>query len=110
MLAIEKWAEGKPPFIAVMALQFALSAKDFHYFLTAYHEGNYLDKSEINITPDKWIKYYSSSRHLKKYLTKTFKELGGIATLGAEFYEILNFVKHERAKYGHVAFSKNAKK
>ncbi len=70
MLEIEKWVKSKPPLIAIMALQFASSAEDFHYFLNAYHEGNYLDRSEIIITPEEWIKFYFSSRYLKAEVSR----------------------------------------
>ena len=94
----EKWTKDKPPLLGIMALQYVSSAEALFTILKSFQKGDYLEELKTTISAEEWISFYTQSRHIKNYIIETFKGFGGLASFGAEIFEMLSVIEDGDAK------------
>ena len=92
MLEIEKWANGKPPFVAALCLQTAFSAESMLEMLS------YIKKQEAieyfpQPEPNEWLRLYRNHRHVQNVVFESMKEFGGFAERLSEVFYFLSSKK-----------------
>lgn len=87
-LEIDKWAQGKPLFLAILCQQMASSSDILHEILSsARYQEHIRGLPEAN--PKDWLKLYRSHRRQEKCSITAFRELGGVVADSAELYKYL---------------------
>lgn len=87
-LQIDKWAQGKPLFLAILCQQMACCSDELHEILSfARHQEHIHGLPEAN--PKDWLKLYRNHRRQEKCAINAFRELGGAVADSAELYKYL---------------------
>ncbi|MBU4357556.1 MAG: hypothetical protein KJ822_19745 [Proteobacteria bacterium] len=85
-LEIDKWAQGKPPLLAILSQHSASFADDLHEILSYAIKQEHIPKFP-EADPKQWLRLYRNHRHLEKSALTSLQELGGnFGTFIAVFY------------------------
>lgn len=84
-LLIEKWSEGQPILISIVAHNMATSAQELFDILTAVKENSF-PAFFSPPPPSLWFLCYRNHRHLLNGLLEVFFKIGGMPSIHAQIY------------------------
>jgi len=86
-LEIDKWAQGKPPALAIICQQLACAADDLHEILLFVKKQEHIPRLS-EAAPKEWLRLYRNHHLLEQRLLNALQQLGGIAELFGAFYSV----------------------
>lgn len=73
---IEKWAQGKPIIIAIIAHQIVTSAEPYSEYLSLLKAGKHPEGYHKIPPPKVWLSFYKKHRDVNKEIINIFKSFG----------------------------------
>lgn len=110
MIKLDAWANGKPPLIAIIAQQIAVSADSCYIALTALKSGEPIEGYKKPPKLAEWINFYKNHRIIIQNLKGTLKRFDEIAEIGIFVSDILILNRKVRRRLGSKKFNNKPRK